>query len=573
MKNAAVGEKIQLILRFVAYTLVTGIVGTGVLIWVAEQASLPNQWMIAGWASVNLLNLVARYAAFVRIKRQLAYDTVSLARHAWLHTFFSGCMWGVAALLFIPTLSPNYQLVFAMVMLSLNYTSVPLMSDRVGIATLFLPAWLLAAVAFRLANGTWSASIGIAFLLGTVFVVATVIQRTLDGYIDAKVKLRSALKEEETSKALQQAYFIGASHDFREPLQVIMFCAVAAENLAKQGVATEPVMDRLDDAFESMTSLIDETISFARVSMGLKAPSIVTVCSTDFSTPLREYFSMRAKKKGIEFRLHNDQEIYFKADAKIVLRVLRNLISNAFNHTKSGGILVAFRKHGNHCRVEVWDTGCGIMESDRSRIFEEFYQVNANRGSAFYGDGLGLSIVKRLCAYMGSTIDFSSRVNKGTVFRFDLPLADAPSTAIQRIEANSGRLVDLRGKTIAIVENNQELLDSFSIYLKSAGAQVVCALTFTELLDNLEDVRNLNMLVADFHLANENDLLDADLVKTRFPRSKRLVLTGRASANAKIEMIEKGFTVVTKPISPPDLLSIIAETLNHHTEVAEASCS
>jgi signal transduction histidine kinase len=99
-----------------------------------------------------------------------------------------------------------------------------------------------------------------------------------------------------------------------------------------------------------------------------------------------------------------------------------NLIDNAIKYTEAGGnIAVRLASASDVVRVAVEDTGMGIPDADRGRIFERFYRVDKARSRALGGTGLGLSIVKHLVQAMGGDIWVESQPEVGSCFRFTLP--------------------------------------------------------------------------------------------------------------------------------------------------------
>ena len=101
--------------------------------------------------------------------------------------------------------------------------------------------------------------------------------------------------------------------------------------------------------------------------------------------------------------------------------MIRNLLSNAVRYTDRGSILVGCRRAGDKVRIEVWDSGVGIMGEQMPRIFEEHYQGSQSAQSE--GFGLGLAIVQRLGNILGHQIAARSTPGKGSVFSIEVPLA------------------------------------------------------------------------------------------------------------------------------------------------------
>src|SRR5208337_2601753 len=110
------------------------------------------------------------------------------------------------------------------------------------------------------------------------------------------------------------------------------------------------------------------------------------------------------------------------SDRRLLEQMIRNLISNALKYTQSGRVLVGCRRRQGKLRIEIWDTGIGIPESELQAIFEEYHQVDNAARQRSQGLGLGLSIVKSLGELLGHPIRVRSLRGKGSVFSIEVPL-------------------------------------------------------------------------------------------------------------------------------------------------------
>ena len=165
------------------------------------------------------------------------------------------------------------------------------------------------------------------------------------------------------------------------------------------------------------------------------------------------------------------------ADPLLVERILRNLVSNAIRYTDDGSVLVSARRVGESMLLQVWDTGLGIGEDERARIFDEFYQVpgtpTAALGEHKKGLGLGLAIVKRLAQLMQAPISLRSQLGRGTVFTLELPVGTAPRPG-QREPPGKGPLgLTLDGRLIVIVEDEPAVREGLEVLLRGWGAEIV----------------------------------------------------------------------------------------------------
>jgi len=107
-----------------------------------------------------------------------------------------------------------------------------------------------------------------------------------------------------------------------------------------------------------------------------------------------------------------------------VRSIVTNLLENAVRYNRDGGtVTVCLTREDAHVTLEVSDTGDGIPEQDRDRVFERFYRIDKARSRAAGGTGLGLSLVRHAAERHGGTVTLHSEVGVGSTFRVELPVA------------------------------------------------------------------------------------------------------------------------------------------------------
>ena len=125
--------------------------------------------------------------------------------------------------------------------------------------------------------------------------------------------------------------------------------------------------------------------------------------------------------KNIEISTEIDEDIFIDADSELLALVWNNILSNAFKFTDDGGsVCVSLKKDKNTAIVTVTDTGCGMTAETGSRIFEKFYQGDTSH--ATHGNGLGLTLVKRIIDITNGEISVSSILNEGSTFTIKIPM-------------------------------------------------------------------------------------------------------------------------------------------------------
>ncbi len=223
--------------------------------------------------------------------------------------------------------------------------------------------------------------------------------------------------------------FIGvASHDLRSPVTSL----ILANHLLREGMAgnlteeqTEVIETQHQD-LERLERLLQDLLDVSKLEAGASPPKFETVSIEDLTRHPVENLKLQAKKKGVS--LTRDVELNIpsvQADPLQIGRVLTNLVSNAIRHTPPGGsVQVRARATENDVILSVEDTGEGIPEEYRKRIFDRFVQVP---GATQGGAGLGLSIARNIVQAHGGEMNVESQIGKGSTFRFTLPIKVTPS--------------------------------------------------------------------------------------------------------------------------------------------------
>jgi signal transduction histidine kinase len=167
------------------------------------------------------------------------------------------------------------------------------------------------------------------------------------------------------------------------------------------------LVNSINESVDALEGLFSELLDITRIDSGGVEVNPQSFSIGDIFRKLRLHYEPTAFEKGLDLRFRGSKHVAL-GDPLLVERILRNLLSNAIRYTADGSVLVSARRRGESVRLQVWDTGPGIGEEERVRVFEEFYQVpgtpTAALGERKKGLGLGLAIVKRLAELMQAPI-------------------------------------------------------------------------------------------------------------------------------------------------------------------------
>ena len=226
---------------------------------------------------------------------------------------------------------------------------------------------------------------------------------------------------QEAIKARQETLAV-VSHDLRAPLNNVLLCSSMISNTNLDPNVSK-LTGMIDRSSRQMENLISDLQDVSEMEMGR-----LTIEKKQFEIPsllesIRDTFAQAARSKSIELEIaHPDKIPRLHADPDRIIQVLSNLVGNALKFTPNGGkIAVRVSVFPREVRFEVQDTGPGIAEESRSRVFEQFWKTKT---SGKRGRGLGLYIAKMIVERHGGKIWVESDGRTGSTFFFTIPLEE-----------------------------------------------------------------------------------------------------------------------------------------------------
>jgi len=224
-------------------------------------------------------------------------------------------------------------------------------------------------------------------------------------------------------------------------------------------------------------------------------------------------------------------------------------------------VLVGVRRRGDAAILEVHDTGPGVAEEDRERIFEEFERSKQAAHGQNDGLGLGLSIVRRLCTLLGHRITLTSRRGRGTVFRVELPLAPHDLAPVEAPPLPAD--VSLAGRRILILDDEPMIVTALAGMLRDDGATVVAATTSEEATAALGEAAHVDLAIIDLQLERGVDGLGliGDWRRNGLFSGPALIVTGATDPGTLARLQASGIGWLTKPVAVPVLRTSVARLM------------
>ena len=242
---------------------------------------------------------------------------------------------------------------------------------------------------------------------------------TLEAGVVARTEeLNLALAEAERANASKSRFVAAASHDLLQPLSAAkLFMSSLADQLdASQSLA---ILGKAETALAGVENIIAALLDISKLDAGKAVFDRQPVPLTAILTPLRDELTPVATAKGLQLTIV-DSGLRVRSDPGYLRRIMQNLISNAIKYTDTGTVSVGVRRQDGLAWIEVHDTGRGIAQTDRARVFKEFERLDGAAPND--GLGLGLAIVERAAKGLGHDLTLQSEPGVGSCFALAVPI-------------------------------------------------------------------------------------------------------------------------------------------------------
>lgn len=371
---------------------------------------------------------------------------------------------------------------------------------------------------------------------------------------------QKALSTEEKNTAIKE-FFAGVSHDLKQPLNAMSLFIEAIKN-EKGEDKRQDLVAKLEQSIQNFNDLFTDLLDVNRLEYGQKKIDIENVSIGSITHTLVHEYGVLADDKGIRLSVRNS-DYQVKSNPIVLERIIRNLISNAIRYTEKGGVVVGCRDRGDKIYIDVWDTGVGIPEDKLVEIFLPHMQLSNPDNKPEKGFGLGLSVVKKLCAQLGHELTVKSIVGKGTLMRLEMEsVNDKP--VISTIENLVNVQDPLSGIRIMIIDDEPDILQGMKLVVESWGCNYCLA-------ENMQQVKEIvcdnniypDLIISDYTLS---ETLTGDMV-IKFIREQvgkdipAIVITGETDEALLDDIRDLGFKLLQKPVRPAKLRTLISYIL------------
>jgi len=419
---------------------------------------------------------------------------------------------------------------------------------------------------------------------------------------NANEELNESLNQLKELKNARDRFFTSISHEFRTPLTLLLG---PSENLILNSAEAETIKkaELIKKNADRMLSLVNQLLDLSKLDYGKFKINAAKRNIVDFIRGVVFSFESLAEKKDILlkfFSTDDNIELYF--DSEVTMKILTNLLSNAFKFTDAGGIIkINISKiESGSIIIIIKDTGIGIPETEIPKLFDRFYQVDQSFTRKYEGSGLGLALTKELVDLHRGRISVKSKQGEPgvsgsgwTEFTIEFPLGKShlkdeeivseqfpqsqqsqnyfiDRSIFTSAEISENQIIDSDKDIVLVVEDNKDLRETIKENLQESYAIIEAENGIKGL--KLAEEKIPDLIISDIMMPEMDGY---ELTKKLKANEKTnhipvILLTAKAAAEDKIEGLETGADdYLIKPFNEKELSVRVRNLIKIRQQIRE----
>lgn len=397
--------------------------------------------------------------------------------------------------------------------------------------------------------------------------------KDINTLLEQKVKERT-IELEKASEA--KSHFLATmSHELRTPLNGILGPIDLLKNMQSNTDEQKELLDIAKSSAQQMYVIVNDILDFTKIESGALTFEKIDFSLIELINNITQMFKPQIKEKNILIKVNIDDNLSdsFVGDPTRLTQILLNLVNNAVKFTPKGVITISVSKfeknHKQYTAFSVIDTGIGIEKEKLSQIFQPFVQADSSTTRFFGGTGLGLSIVKKLVELQNGKIECQSELNKGSTFKFYLPLLKYHREVKTNIE-ESITTQKISSLDVLVVEDNSINQIVAKKLLQKLGHKVTIVKNGHEAIAEVKNNKH-DLILMDWRMPGMDGIEATKIIRTMDKPFSDIPIIG-LTANVFEEDIKTCIAsgmndVIKKPVTIQDLSNAISRNYKMHNKI------
>ncbi|MDW5502484.1 hybrid sensor histidine kinase/response regulator [Pseudomonas lundensis] len=375
-------------------------------------------------------------------------------------------------------------------------------------------------------------------------------------------QFRQAKEEAEQALLDKNQFLTTASHDLRQPVHAMGFLIEAIIHKNRDVTLIPQLLD-LQQSVRSVHLMFNSLLDLSKIESGNVSTATTHVDIGNLLDSVITLFREEANSRTLSLRTWRPKRrIFVMGDQLLIRQSLINLIQNALRYTQKGGVLIAIRPQAGECLVEIWDTGVGIADEEKSKIFSPYYRPELAWKIDSAGHGLGLAVVARCAKLMKVKYGMHSVEGKGSRFwmRFALYTGEDKTPESTNSDSNTiTRYAPLYGACL-VVDDDPLVTSAWTSLMSTWGLTVRCAASAKEAFTIVDEGFTPFAVLCDQRLRSGEsgfDILKA--LFERLPETSGAMVSGEFNSPILQEAEQEGYLVLRKPLEPAKLYALLSQ--------------
>ena len=261
-------------------------------------------------------------------------------------------------------------------------------------------------------------------ILSVVFLYDGLYRKAYSERLRRNQELEDTRQELERTSELREQFIANVSHELRTPMNAILGFNAMLLGRASDNPQALKILNHTRQSADHLMTVINDVLDYSQLQAGKIRVQYETFALHDTVNNAFSLFNPRVKSMHLQYRCEIGEGVpeWVNTDRHRLMQILVNLLGNAIKFTHQGHVILRVQSDALGVQFSVQDSGIGIAEHQKPRIFQRFAQAGDDIQSRYGGTGLGLSITQRLVELMGGKIGFESSWGQGSTFWFTLPL-------------------------------------------------------------------------------------------------------------------------------------------------------